>query len=109
MVLHNFNIMHVECRDIFMQKDEHGPLALWNRCMDKEKENPQCWRIGGSLWERQVVKGIGLCASGDYLNTVAMLWKMTRTIGQEIEPVLLTKADADSGFLDTVQRTGIAV
>lgn len=46
---------------------------------------------------------------GDYLSTVAMLWKMTRSIGQEIEPVLLTKADTDSGFLGTVQKTGIAI
>lgn len=46
---------------------------------------------------------------GDYLNTVSMLWKLTRTVNFEIEPVLLTEADGDSGFLETVRRTGIAV
>lgn len=46
---------------------------------------------------------------GDYLNTVAMLWKLTRSVNHAIEPVLLTKADDTSGFLQTVQRTGVAV
>ena len=46
---------------------------------------------------------------GDYLSTVAMLWKLTRSVDHAIEPVLLTTADDASGFLQTVQRTGIAV
>lgn len=46
---------------------------------------------------------------GDYLNTVSMLWKLTRTVNFEIEPVLLTEADGDSVFLATVRRTGIAI
>ena len=45
----------------------------------------------------------------DYLNTVAMLWKLTRSVDHAIEPVLLTAADDASGFLCTAQRTGIAV
>lgn len=46
---------------------------------------------------------------GDYLNIMAMLWKLTRSIDHAIEPVLLTTADDASGFFRTVQRTGIAV
>ena len=46
---------------------------------------------------------------GDYLNTVATLWKLTRSVDHAIEPVLLTKSDDTSGFLQTVQRTGVAV
>ena len=46
---------------------------------------------------------------GDYLDTVSALWRLTRSISQEIEPVLLTADDAESSFLETVQRTGIAV
>lgn len=46
---------------------------------------------------------------GDYLSTAAALWKLTRSVDSAIEPVLLTQADADSGFLQTVRRTGIAV
>ena len=46
---------------------------------------------------------------GDYLDTVASLWKLTRSISHEIEPVLLSADDAGTGFLETVQRTGIAV
>ena len=47
--------------------------------------------------------------TGDYLTTMASLWKLTRSINEEIEPVLLTAEDSESGFLDTIQRTGIAV
>lgn len=46
---------------------------------------------------------------GDYLNTMATLWKLTRSVSHEIEPVLLTAADDESGFLSTVQKSGIAV
>ena len=46
---------------------------------------------------------------GDYLDTVAALWKLTRSVNQAIELVLLTVADDHSGFLQTIQRTGIAV
>lgn len=46
---------------------------------------------------------------GDYQNTVAMLWKLTRSMDNAIEPVLLTAQDDASGLLQTVQRTGIAV
>ena len=33
----------------------------------------------------------------------------SRSISQKIEHVLLTADDAENGFLETVQRTGIAV
>jgi predicted nucleotidyltransferase len=46
---------------------------------------------------------------GDYLDTMAALWRLTRQVNQEIEPVLLTSADDENGFLSSVQRTGIAV
>lgn len=46
---------------------------------------------------------------GDYLNVMALLWKLGREISHDIEPVLLSDDDMDSGFLQTVQHTGIAV
>ena len=46
---------------------------------------------------------------GDYLSAVALLWKLGRSVSHAIEPVLLSQEDLDSGFLQTVQRTGIAV
>ena len=46
---------------------------------------------------------------GDYLTVASKLWGLTRNISEEIEPVLLTPDDAKSGFLQTVQRTGVAV
>ncbi len=46
---------------------------------------------------------------GDYLNTMALLWRLGRTVSHDIEPVLLSDDDLDSGFLQSVQRTGIAV
>jgi predicted nucleotidyltransferase len=46
---------------------------------------------------------------GDYLNTVTTLWRLTRSIDHDIEPVLLTPSDEESGFLTTIQKTGIAV
>lgn len=46
---------------------------------------------------------------GDYLSTVSKLWRITRTVHEDIEPVLLTASDYDTGFLKTVYNTGIAV
>ena len=46
---------------------------------------------------------------GDYLTLVSKLWGLTREVSHEIEPVLLAEADSQSGFLQTVERTGIAV
>ena len=46
---------------------------------------------------------------GDYLQAVSQLWKLTRAIDIDIEPVLLTPDDAEGGFLQTVMKTGIAV
>lgn len=46
---------------------------------------------------------------GDYLDTMSALWRLTNTINDEIEPVLLVASDNQSGFLETVRRTGIAV
>lgn len=45
----------------------------------------------------------------DYLSAVTELWRLTRGIDDAIEPVLLTPDDDRSGFLSTVQRTGVAV
>ncbi|MCI8827605.1 MAG: nucleotidyltransferase domain-containing protein [Ruminiclostridium sp.] len=47
--------------------------------------------------------------SGDYLDTMSALWRLTRSVNQNIEPVLLTLEDETSGFLSTVRKTGIAV
>ena len=48
-------------------------------------------------------------ASGDYLDTLATLWRLADEINDEIEPVLLLDTEDTSGFLNTVQRTGISV
>ena len=45
----------------------------------------------------------------DYLATVTKLWSLTRTVNDEIEPVLILDGSDDSGFLQTVRATGIAV
>jgi predicted nucleotidyltransferase len=47
--------------------------------------------------------------NGDYLTLVSKLWSLTRKISHDIEPVLLTNDDRRSGFLQTVEKTGIAV
>ena len=46
---------------------------------------------------------------GDYLDTMASLWRLTNDVNEGIEPVLLLTSDDESGFLETVRRTGIAV
>ena len=46
---------------------------------------------------------------GDYLSTVSKLWGLTRSVGDAIEPVLLTEQDNQSHFIETVYRTGIAI
>ncbi len=45
----------------------------------------------------------------DYLGTLALLWKLTRGEGIDIEPVLLKSTDNKSGFLNTILKTGIPV
>ncbi len=45
----------------------------------------------------------------DYLAAVSKLWKLTRAVSDEIEPVLLIAGTDDSGFLRSLQETGIAV
>lgn len=46
---------------------------------------------------------------GDYLDTMASLWHLTNNVDESIEPVLLLSSDDESGFLDTIRRTGIAI
>lgn len=46
---------------------------------------------------------------GDYLDRMASLWRLTNDVDESIEPVLLLTSGDESGFLDTVRRTGIAV
>ena len=46
---------------------------------------------------------------GDYLDTMASLWRLTSAVDESIEPVLLLTSGDESGFLDAVRRTGIAV
>lgn len=45
----------------------------------------------------------------DYLSAVSKLWGLTRAVGDAIEPVLLTEQDNQSGFIQTVYKTGISV
>ena len=52
-----------------------------------------------------IVDGI----ESDYLTTVTELWSLTRTVNDDIEPVLMIDNDDSSGFLSTVRATGIAV
>ena len=46
---------------------------------------------------------------GDYLDTMASLWRLTNDVDERIEPVLLLTSGDESGFLGTVRRSGIAV
>lgn len=46
---------------------------------------------------------------GDYLNAASKLWGLTRTVGDAIEPVLLTEQDNQSHCIETVYQTGIAI
>ena len=45
----------------------------------------------------------------DYLTTISKLWGLTRDVNDEIEPVLLLDGEDESGFLQTIHATGIAV
>ena len=45
----------------------------------------------------------------DYLSAITQLWSLTRSVNDEIEPVLIMDGNDDSGFLKTIQTTGIAV
>lgn len=45
----------------------------------------------------------------DYLDTVALLWRLGRQVDPAIEPVLLTTDDRTTGFLQTIERTGITI
>jgi len=44
--------------------------------------------------------------SGNWLKTSAKLWKLTRNVTTDIEPVLLDITDDESGFTDYVMRAG---
>ena len=62
---------------------------------------------------RKVMGATSIFLYGSYAKGTAtkdrVLWKLTRSVSQEIEPVLLTPDDQKSGFLQVVQNTGIAV
>lgn len=44
--------------------------------------------------------------SGDWLKTLAVLWKLRRGISYDIEPHLLDTTDDKSGFVQHVFKTG---
>ena len=46
---------------------------------------------------------------GDYFSTRPLLWKIRREVDDRIEPVLIDKAHDDSGFLETIKKTGIII
>ncbi|MDR2589514.1 MAG: nucleotidyltransferase domain-containing protein [Oscillospiraceae bacterium] len=43
---------------------------------------------------------------GNWLKTSAQLWKLTRNISTDIEPILLDKTKDPSGFVEEVMKTG---
>ena len=43
---------------------------------------------------------------GDWLTASSKLWKLRRGISDDIEPILLDRADDPSGFVAEVYRTG---
>ena len=47
--------------------------------------------------------------TGNYFDTVPLLWKLRRQISNLIEPVLICRNNDISGFLDEVTQTGIRV
>ncbi|MCL2828155.1 MAG: nucleotidyltransferase domain-containing protein [Oscillospiraceae bacterium] len=44
--------------------------------------------------------------TGDWLKDSALLWKLTRSISTDIEPILLDRAQDPSGFVEEVVSTG---
>ena len=47
--------------------------------------------------------------NADYLTVVSRLWGLGRAVHSDIEPVLILNGENDGGFLETIQKTGIAV
>ena len=47
--------------------------------------------------------------TGDYFSTRPLLWKIRRQIDDRIEPVLIEKANDESGFLSEIMKTGVAI
>ena len=43
---------------------------------------------------------------GNWLKDSALLWKLTRKVSTNIEPILLDRAKDQSGFVDNVFKTG---
>ena len=44
--------------------------------------------------------------AGDWLKDSALLWKLTRSVSTDIEPILLDRRQDPSGFVSEVIRTG---
>lgn len=44
--------------------------------------------------------------SGNWLKDSSQLWKLTRNVSTDIEPVLLDKAKDPSGFVEDIMKTG---
>ena len=55
------------------------------------------------------IAGIVDSIETDYLSAITQLWRLTRAVNDEIEPVLIMDGNDESGFLKTIQTTGIAV
>ncbi|MBS4014593.1 MAG: nucleotidyltransferase domain-containing protein [Bacteroidetes bacterium] len=47
--------------------------------------------------------------SDDFFAVNPLLWKIRRQIDDRIEPILIDKNNDQSGFLETIKRTGIKV
>lgn len=47
--------------------------------------------------------------TGDYFSTRPLLWKIRRQIDDRIEPVLIERANDESGFLSEIIKTGVAI
>lgn len=90
---------NADCRQGICRRcaENHGCVwrfPLWLLCAGRGKK-------GSDVDVAVVIDQV----SGDYLDTMAALWRLMNTVDQDIEPVLLLTSNNESGFLDTIHRT----
>lgn len=47
--------------------------------------------------------------SEDYFDTRPLAWKISRSVDDRIEPIIIERKHDDSGFLEEVMKTGVLI
>ena len=47
--------------------------------------------------------------SGDYFSTRPLVWKISRSVDDRIEPLIFERKHDNSGFLEEITKTGIII